>query len=380
MSSSSKNVFEKYSIDHTKRFGEGGYGATFAATEVKTGEAVVVKVIDTRKQNQDQIKKECLFMDAVRGHPNVISIYDHSIGQGKHAHLYFIYMERASGGELFDQLTNHNGAVPEKVALDWMRQMTAGIAHCHSKGIAHRDIKLENVLLNDQKVVKVIDFGLAHQYELDPSTGAVRRCLIQGLCGSKSYAAPEVLLHGRGQGYDGFQADVWSLGVSFFGLLNGFFPLEEAKESDWRFQKLQKAQQLNQSSVTTILGWYKKRPTHLSDKAIRLLDAMLQINPAKRPSIQDVLNDPLFTGDAAGMNIEYDDMADSLHYRGEGVGIYQGYAADDMEIMDDAPVYRSLAGSLGLAEEEDGEVPEMPGISRQAAFGGAETLGDLFVP
>jgi len=374
----SANVFEKYTIDHTKRFGEGGYGAAFAATDTKTGEAVVVKVIDTRKMHKDQIKKECLFMEAVSGHPNVIKLLDHSIGQGKHAHLYFIYMERASGGELFDQLTNHNGAVPEAAALEWMRQMCAGVAHCHSRGVAHRDIKLENVLLNEQKEVKVIDFGLAHQYELDASTGAVRRSLITGLCGSKSYAAPEVLQNGRAPGYDGFQADVWSLGVSFFGLLNGFFPLEEAKQSDWRFQKLMQAQQRGQSSVHTILGWYKKRPTHLSDKAVRLLDAMLNIDPTKRPSIQDVLADPLFTGEAA-VNIDYDDMGDSLHYRGAGAGAYNfgGGVADDMEIMDDAPVYRSLAGGF---DDDEGDVPEMPGISRQAAFGGAETLGDLFVP
>ena len=69
-------------------------------------------------------------------------------------------------------------------------------------------------------------------------------------------------------------------------------------------------------------------------------------------------------------------MADSLHYRGAG-GQYGAFATDDMEIMDDGPVYRSLGGGL---DDDDllGEAPQMPGMCRQAAFGGALGLGDIF--
>ena len=110
-------------------------------------------------------------------------------------------MERAAGGELFDQLTTHNGAVPELIVRSFMIQLISGTAHCHTHGVAHRDIKLENVLLNEQGVVKLIDFGLSHQYTMDSSGKPDRSKLIEGFCGSKSYAAPEVLV---GKGYDGF--------------------------------------------------------------------------------------------------------------------------------------------------------------------------------
>lgn len=367
---SSTDLFQRYGIDHTKRFGEGGYGATFAAQDRQTGESIVVKVIDTRKMKKDLIEKECAFLETVRGNEHIIKIHAHGLGQNKHSHLYFIFMERASGGELFDQLTTHNGPIPEPVVRGFMTQLCDGIAHCHRMGVAHRDVKLENVLLNDQGVIKVIDFGLSHQYAVDPSSGEVDRSLpIQGFCGSKSYAAPEVLV---GQGYDGFQADMWSLGVCLFGLLNGFFPVDEAKTSDWRFSKLQKAQVSDLSSVSVILGWYKKTPAHLSAKVIGLLDALLSINPKKRPSIQDVMNHPFITG----VEPVYDDAA--LHYRG---GLPKGAPpVDDMEIIDDGPVYRSL-GVGAFAEEFEDDLPEMPGLARQAAFGGVtESLGDLFMP
>jgi len=297
-------------------------------------------------------------------------------------HLYFIYMERASGGELFDQLTTFNGPIPEHVVRGFISQLAAGIAHCHRCCVAHRDIKLENALLSDTGVVKLIDFGLSHLYERDPDTGvADRRVPIHGYCGSKSYAAPEVL---AGRGYDGFLADVWSLGVSMFGLLNGFFPVDEAKNTDWRFQKLCRAQELNKSSTATIMGWYKKSPDHLSAEARDLIDAMLNINPVKRPSIEQVLNHPFITGkdpskDQFSQNSVYDnDPTVANIYRGAAIQ-HANFVMDDVEIMEDRPVYRSMGGmddDLG----DDFETGAMPGLTRQVAFGGADSVKDLFLP
>ena len=105
----------------------------------------------------------------------------------------------------------------------------------HRSGVAHRDLKLENVLLDANDKCKVCDFGLAHVYQ--PSQdGKLEK--LREVCGSKSYAAPEVL---EGRGYDGFPADVWSCGICLFAMLAGFFPLDEASGSDWRFERLKLA-------------------------------------------------------------------------------------------------------------------------------------------
>jgi len=384
---SAQDIIERYGIDHTKRFGEGGYGATFAAKDRKTGEDCVVKVIDTRKMKVHLIKKECDFLEKVRGHKNVINMYNHTLGVAKHSHLYFIFMEKASGGELFDQLSTHGGPVPERLTLQYVVGLANAIHHCHQCGVAHRDIKLENVLLNNEGDVKLIDFGLSHQYPV--TNGQVDKSQpIQGFCGSKSYAAAEVL-HGRG--YDGFVADMWSLGVCVFGLLNGFFPVDEAKVTDWRFKKLKQAQDTgNKDSVKVILSWYRRDAKHLSPEAVDLMNQLLRIDPSERPTIGAVLHHPWITGGKLLDPQEQDEMAfrslsnypgssnEELHYRGSG-GVFSSSMVDDMEIEAEGPVYRSFASMAALEDDEDESPMEMPMMARQAAFGGQESsFGDIF--
>ena len=225
-------MFTRFTIDQNKKYGEGGYGATFAAQDTKTGQAAAVKVIDTRRMRLEAIRKECSILEGLV-HNNVITLLGHGSGRKSsgQAHLYFIFMEVASGGELFDQVIDRGAnAMSEATGRKFMSQLLAGVHHCHSRGVAHRDLKLENVLLTKDGVVKVIDFGLSHIYAKGGDGEFDRSVLLKEMCGSKSYAAPEVL---SGVGYDGFLADVWSLGVCLFAMLSGFFPLDEASPNDW---------------------------------------------------------------------------------------------------------------------------------------------------
>lgn len=93
------------------------------------------------------------------------------------------------------------------------------------------------MLLSADDHCKLCDFGLAHAYPRGPHD-EVQRTPLKVLCGSKSYAAPEVL---AGKGYDGERVDVWSCGICLFGMTAGFFPLEEAAPSDWRYGKIKQA-------------------------------------------------------------------------------------------------------------------------------------------
>lgn len=199
-------------------------------------------------------------------------------------------MEVSSGGELFSKLCDeHDNPTPltEDATRRFMRQLLAGVTHCHARGVAHLDLKLENVLLSSDDAIKIIDFGLSHQYAptstATPQADWDRSVPLRAVCGSKSYAAPEVL---AGTGYDGFEADVWSLGVCAFALLSGFFPLDEAGGGDWRFDRLRRAQPLGRSTVGTIFSWYQRDAGHLSGEVIELLDGMLTINPAHRMTMQ----------------------------------------------------------------------------------------------
>ena len=337
-----KNLAERFAIETNKCLGKGGYGVTYAASDRSTGEPLACKVIDTRRMKVDAIRKETQILE-VLSHRNIISVQGHDQGFGpdsKHAHLYFIFMELASGGELFDQVIDRGAnAMPEEVARNFFCQMLDGVNYCHLAGVAHRDLKLENVLLNSAGVVKLIDFGLSHVYPVDPTTRVVDRSKpLRDICGSKSYAAPDVL---AGQGYDGYAADMWSLGVCLFAMLSGFFPLDEASHQDWRYGKLAAAQGRGESTVAAVYGFYHRSHKHLSPAVVHLLDGLLQIDPAKRMTMAQVREHPWATGkdmegkDAGGgMDIE----GDAPLYRGMGA-VPSTWQESDVDVLDeDAPV------------------------------------------
>jgi len=204
------------------------------------------------------------------------------------------------------------------------------------------------------------------------------------MCGSKSYAAPEVL---SGVGYDGFLADVWSLGVCLFAMLSGFFPLDEASKNDWRFGKLKEQQQKGRSTTKSVYAWYKRSCTHLSAPVVQLLDGMLAIEPQQRLTMQDVLAHPWFCDEAAmpgysrgvadqGSYNMMSEVGDDEGPRYRGAFVMGPVVPDDtVGDMDyEEPVYRSL----GFAEPSE-VTPEalegaIPGLRKQKAFGEAASL------
>merc|ERR1719502_2532434 len=183
-------------------------------------------------------------------------------------------MELAPGGELFSRVIDA-GTLKEDEARPYFKQLMESVAYMHSMGVVHRDLKLENVLLKDDKC-KVCDFGLAHVFEPDAAGGINTSVMLREVCGSKSYCAPEVL---EGRGYVGFPTDVWSCGICLFAMLAGFFPLDEASGADWRFERVKLAAASGMSVTHTIFGFYERR-CMLSQEVTDLIDGMLIINPA----------------------------------------------------------------------------------------------------
>merc|ERR1711998_126736 len=212
--------------------------------------------------------------------------------------------------------------------------------------MGHRDIKLENMMLAADETLKIIDFGLAHRYEVGPD-GLVKQTILFDSCGSKSYAAPEVL---NGKGYYGFPVDVWSCAICLFAMLAGFFPLDEATPKDWRFTKMVRAQAQGLSICQTIYGFYNRKCT-FSPAAFHLLENMMQLDPTKRISIEGILQHEWVTGtvpDQSMGNMEVD--LDQPTYRSLNMSYSFGYPDDQSETFEDDEeiVYRSLgAGGVG---------------------------------
>jgi len=371
-SSKPESLFDKFAIDRSKKWGEGGYGMTYAAVDKATGAPLACKLIDMRRMREDAIKKECRILETLT-HPNVISVKGHGPGVSSNdRHVYYIFMELASGGELFDQVIDRGAAaMDEPTARGFFGQLIDGIAYCHISGVAHRDLKLENVLLNEQGVIKVIDFGLSHVYPRGADGNVDRSTRLHDVCGSKSYAAPEVLAN-LSEGYDGYAADMWSLGVSIFAMLSGFFPLDEATANDWRFPKLLETQRRGGSAIATVYQWYKRPVNHLSPEVRHMIDGLLAIDPRKRMTMEQLRSHPWILGTKFGgvAGADQGSFVPGMEV-GDGDGpTYRGFQGgptyDDQESYmedDDMPVYRSL----GISGGEDGPALAPPTFARQKA-------------
>lgn len=236
------------------------------------GEEVAVKLI--RRGNIDtsarmsKVEREIEVLRALK-HPNIVRLYD-VIETDKYIG---IILEYASGGELFDHILAHR-YLKEKDACKLFSQLVSGVWYIHQKKIVHRDLKLENLLLDRHRNVIITDFGFANRFEHKADE------LMQTSCGSPCYAAPELVIS-DGM-YVGSAVDIWSCGVILYAMLAGYLPFDDdpANPDGDNINLLYKY------IVNTPLSF----PDYISAEARDLLSLMLVPDPKKRADIQTVMN------------------------------------------------------------------------------------------
>ena len=143
-------------------------------------------------------------------HSNVIRLLEVFESQ---KHL-LIVMEYAGGGDLL-RLIKRRGKLEETDGKYIFKQIVYGMAHIHCRSVIHRDVKLDNILLDSEKGVKICDFGVSKIIKKGE--------FIKEQCGTPAYLAPEIIVD---QGYEGFFVDMWSLGVLLFAMLCGTVPFK----------------------------------------------------------------------------------------------------------------------------------------------------------
>jgi serine/threonine protein kinase len=179
---------------------------------------------------------------------------------------YVLIQEYVDGMDLCAYMEARNfQPVPEAEAKAIILQVLEAIAHCHSKGICHRDIKLDNILITASGQVKIIDFGLA-------TRPLKEQRIVRDYVGSVEYVAPEVL---KQRPYDPYQADAFSIGVCLFGLLTGEFPFVTEERRQERY-----------TGVAPTLQWKGAFSLDAKDVLIQ----MLSKDPKKRPSVEAILH------------------------------------------------------------------------------------------
>ncbi|XP_074652670.1 serine/threonine-protein kinase Chk1-like [Tubulanus polymorphus] len=218
--------------DFVQTLGEGAYGEVKLAVNREADEAVAVKIIDLKKNgvNLESVRKEVI-IHRMMTHENIIKFY----GTRKESDKQYIFLQYASGGELFDRIEPDIG-MPQSRAQFYFRQLLAGVEYLHNAGITHRDLKPENLLLDDADNLRISDFGLATVFRHKGHERKLDRC-----CGTVPYVAPEVLYKGRP--YEAQPADLWSCGIILVTMLAGELPWDIPTAScreynDWKDCKI----------------------------------------------------------------------------------------------------------------------------------------------
>ena len=266
---------------------DGGFKSVYACTLVSDGTAAVVSV--SRGPEQAAEAAVLSRLASQPPHPHIVWVRcRHDVGDLTYAVSARLHVD------LFDEVIGVlPGVLPEATARAHFTQILSGLRHMHRLGVAHRDIKLENIMISQQGVVRLLDFGLSVVVPAQPPPGPVFvNTQGNGQRGSQSYMAPEVFASGPGgPSYNIYAAEVWSLGCVLFAMSAGFFFVDSATRDDPRFRRAQRAQQNGLSTVGAMYNMYA-RPNPLGANLVALLDGMLCINPAERMTLDDVCNSP----------------------------------------------------------------------------------------
>ena len=263
--------------------GEGNTSKVYLCRSLKEPtKKVALKLLRDEFLNRDgdsikSVEQEIQILHGMKHH-NIVNI----LGYGSDGHvkkpsgreiknLVYIILEYVPGGLLFD-LCQTVGAMGEDGGRYFMRQMIDVLGYMQGKGVVHRDLKLENILVDDQLNLKVADFGFATYKKIHK---------LQSYRGTMTYMAPEIK---EGKVYDGTQIDMFSAGVILFIIVQGIFPFKEAKKDEY-FYNLLLTGKFEQY-------WKKTGGQNLSNDFKDLILKMFSYDGKKRPTIDEVKNHP----------------------------------------------------------------------------------------
>ncbi|KAL8161066.1 hypothetical protein V2J09_012555 [Rumex salicifolius] len=266
MDKKEKILMQRYELG--RFLGQGNFAKVYFARDMKSNQNVAIKVIDKEKVLKVgldlQIKREISAMKMLR-HANVLQVYEVMASK---SNIYMV-LEYAKGGELFNKVAK--GRLKEDIARWVFQQLISAVDFCHRRGVYHRDLKLENLLLDDLGNLKVSDFGLSTLVE-----SSTHDELLKTICGTPAYVAPEVISR---KGYDGAKADTWSCGVILYAMLAGYLPFQDSNIMEM-YKKIRRAEY-------KCPNWF---PTELRKLVAKILDP----NPRRRISIAKIMENPWF--------------------------------------------------------------------------------------
>ena len=280
---------EKYFL--YKKVGSGATCKVKLGYIINSGKRVAVKILKSQTGPNGQTQTSKHYFDEINmlkkiTHRNVISLIDGNKGIIKKPNsnslkqVDYIVFEYAQNGELFDFLYFPRKGLGEYFARNLFKQICEGLESCHVSGVVHRDLKTENIMMDESWVLKIADFGYATMLMGRKGDGVLKTHL-----GTVSYAAPEILAH---KDYNGACADIFSCGVILFVLVTGKLPFGKAHVTDPMYKLIAKCDYENYWKVMQT----KIAATSASEEFKSLLNLILAYEPLQRPSISEIKNHP----------------------------------------------------------------------------------------
>ena len=270
------NIFKsdkKTSIDEyiiTSELGIGSYASVKLGIHKETKNKFAIKIYDKNMINDDDkkytIKNEIFILNQL-DNENVMKLYD-VIETNRYLYLIMEYINGISLLDFIQKQKNHR--IDENKCKELFYQIVKGILYCQNENICHRDIKLENILIVNNKIIKIIDFGFAIKCN--------RNEYQEFFCGTVYYMPPEIV---NKQRYMPFYSDIWSLGVLLYAMIFGDFPFR-ANKQEKLFELINECNLIFPDDIK------------VSDKVKNLLSKIIVIKPSKRISLEEILNDPWF--------------------------------------------------------------------------------------
>ena len=269
-----------------RRIGQGAFGKVNLGLNVLTGRVVAIKSfkktpIEKFRHKMKKIQYETELMKRFN-HKNITKILEVFNDE----EYMLIIMEYINGGNLYSFVKKRR-KLPEKMAKFLFRQIILGIQHIHSKNVVHRDIKLENILIDFSNNIKICDFGIGKRLNSEDE-------LLYDKCGTPMYMAPEIILANENNGYKGFPVDIWSSGITLYIMLSGSLPFNlKNKNNIKEGMALNSIKDKNNIFLQNqIVNVKPKEIENISDEAKNLLKGLLNKDPSKRLTCSQILNHP----------------------------------------------------------------------------------------
>ncbi|KAK8853895.1 hypothetical protein M9Y10_016440 [Tritrichomonas musculus] len=244
--------------------GAGAFSCVYKATKENETLPYALKVILkstlSHEGDTERLQREIDTM-AFLHHPNIVALHDFFSDE----HNFYLVLDYCKGGDLAEYLIKNNGPLHEKQAANVFQQIVSAINYIHQNGVAHRDLKPQNILITVWPNIKISDFGLC---------GFMEDTKMKTFCGTPCYTAPECINQVQ---YNGSYSDVWSLGVILYEMVTGRHP--------WDVKNITKMiKQITQGQFSV--------PSTITPACDELIKMILKVRPNERPTCEKILNHP----------------------------------------------------------------------------------------